>query len=161
MKRVAMSALTLFSITLVYYGCKKSENNPAPGLARFSGIWSGTVNAVPNPIGSPCTQSPSLWTTRQLWVVNDNGSVTITDTIKTPPNPTRIQTWVGTIDNNLQLNVFTSWDRSISCGPSLPMNMNDKLISTTNSTSLKDTIDFPLCPSIGCNFKLHYSILRE
>lgn len=159
-KNIFYSALVLIIVTVVFISCEKtSADNSAKGLSSLSGIWSGTIVTVPYPSTSTCTQSPNVWTTRQKWVVDDNGNIIIYDTIVA--SAPFVQVWTGNIDKNYKINVYTTWTRNATCGPPLPMNFIDKIILTANSSSVKDTVDFPLCPPNNCTFKLQYSLLKE
>jgi hypothetical protein len=159
-KKLVYSILILSAVQLFISCNKKSAENSVKGLSSLSGVWSGTITTVPA-LPSNCTFSPSVWTTRQKWNVDDNGNITINDTIFSG-DPPFVKVWLGTINQNHQINVYTTWNRNSSCGsPSLSLNFNDQIILTSNSSQLKGTVDFPLCPSTGCLFKLQYALLKE
>jgi len=158
LKKSNALALRAILVFLLSNSCQKSTSS-LQGLSRLSGNWIGVINTVA--LNSSCTLDPATWTTKQVWTVDDNGNVTIFDSVIASPTDKRLQTWTGKIDSNYKMEIYTTWNRSGSCGTSLIMKFSDKINVTPNSASVKDTVDFPLCPPNNCIFKLQYSLIRQ
>lgn len=153
--------ILILMLIVIGMGCKyfplDQIINPGMTLSQLSGTWNASIKVIQK---GTCPYNPSEYTSTSTWVVDDAGNVVIEEESQFGSR----NTWTGTIDKNLRINVES--DQLAYCFPvpdsprTYTIVLEGQIVRKAGSYELKSLVDNPICPP-NCLFDLDYLFKKD